>query len=50
VPLPVPELPAEMWRKVEVVEAVQLHPEPVLTAMEFDVVAATTFALEGLNE
>jgi len=40
-----------MWRKVEVVEGVQLHPEIVLTVKVFPALAApTTLALEGLNE
>jgi len=55
VPLLVPEPPAVMWRKAaglaELVEAVQLHPELVLTVKVFPVLAApTTVALEALNE
>jgi len=54
VPLLVPAPPAVMWRKaaglVELVEAVQLHPELVLTVKVCVLAAAKTLALEALNE
>jgi len=50
-PLPVPEVPAVMWRKLELVEAVQLHPGVVMTVKLIPVVTPEpTPELEVLNE
>jgi len=50
-PLPVPGVPAVMWRKVELVDAVQLHPGLVMTVKLTPVVTPEpTPVLEVLNE
>jgi len=49
-PLPVPEVPAVMWRKVELVEAVQLHPEVVMTVKGIPWSPRADTRAGGLNE